>query len=230
MPRVNEKNRSFVFLAVVLVVGLLLIGVVSLIDNGVESRDEHIENPPKTNSLNLENKIANLRNQNFSPSAYSTLSTEIEASHSEKLITSQVKENLLASLSQKYSELVYERCESFLNGSNAYNSRELMGLLNQLEGITSGRPKISRYKEQISLYEYYSKTFPATVERFIEGGVGNFTDNTYINYKDSLQQMPGLDAKYRNTPKLNQIRSRLIAGLEDLYGRFTELDLEILNE
>lgn len=222
MIKLSEKNRSYIFLGGIVVVGIIFIGALMLFENEDVGRYEKVDDPPPTNSLSLESKIAQLSDQNFTPSIYSTLSTEIETSHSQDLITREVKENLISSLKTKYSNLVYNKCNFFLTGNSTNSSNEVFGLLKQVEGIIGADKRIDRYREQIRLYEYYTKVLPSKVQRFLQGGTLEFQERVYLQYKKELENMPGLDGKYRNTPKLSQIKTNFVAKLEKLYNEYSK--------
>ena len=222
MVKLTEKNRSVILLVGTLVLGILITGIVMLVENNDIERVELVNDNAKSNSTSLENKIYNLKVHNFDPASYSTISQEIDMSYKQDLITTAVRTNLETRLKSTYSDLVYSKCELFLMGNPINSSSNILSWLTQVERISARNAKIDNYRNQLKLYEYYSNVLPARVEYFIQGGTATFVESTYLAYKNELEAMPGLDPKYRNTAKFYQIKTRLISKLSTLYNIYSQ--------
>jgi len=214
MIKITEKNRSLVFLAATMIIGIIIVGVLMLVENNDIKSDEKVDNPANTNFKELENKIESLKNQNFNPTSYNTLATEIDASYQQELITGAAKNNLISNLTSVYSNLVYSRCEFYLTGNNLNTSTDVLNWLQQLENITSRNSKIDFYRSQISAYLYYSETLPTKVNDFISPGITNYDQSNYDILKEEVNNMPKLSGTYKNRSKFNAIRTNLISELE----------------
>ena len=214
MIKVTEKNRGLVFLAATMLIGILLIGLQMYRESDDIKSDEIVNDAANTNFKELEHKIENLKNQNFNPTSYSTLASEIDESYRQGLITSATKNNLISNLTSVYANLVYSRCEFFLTGNNLNTSSEVLNWLQQLENITSKNSKIEYYRAQISAYLYYSETLPNKVNKFISPGITNYDQSIYDSLKDEVKNMPKLTESYKNRSKFNAIRTSLISELE----------------
>lgn len=225
--KITEKNRSLVFLGGTMLIGLLVIGILVYFENNDVEGVEIVNQRANTNNQTLELKIKSLKTQNFNPNSYNTISTEINTSSDQELITPDQKTNLMLSLATVYSDLVYARCEFYLTGTGLDSSKNVTSWLNQLQNITAKNARIDNYRNQIKWYDYYSTTFPSQVNNFINGGTTSFEEAKYINYKNSLEKMPNLDAKYKNTAKFNQIRTQLTSRLNNLYNQWNQQEIGI---
>lgn len=224
--KITEKNRSLAFLGGTMLVGILIIGILMLSESTDVESVEIINEPVNSNFKILENKIKNLKTQNFNPNSYNTIATEIDASYQQDLITSAAKTNLTSSLSSVYATLVYNQCEMYLT-NNFGNSDNILSWLNQLEKISSKNAKIDKYRNQIKWYKYYSTSLPTKVNNFIAGGNTNFDENLYLKLKEEVQKMPSLESRYKNTAKFNTIRVQLTAGLTDFYNQWNQQEIGI---
>ncbi|SEB06527.1 hypothetical protein SAMN05443667_11919 [Flavobacterium gillisiae] len=220
MIKITEKNRSIVFLAGTILIGILLIGAVMYIEYDDVEDIEIVNEPPSTTFPILEKKIANLKQQNFNPTSYSTLATEIDASYQQGLINSSAKTNLITNLTSVYSGLVYNQCGFFLAGTNANSSTDVLNWLAQLERISAKNVKIDNYRNQIKWYQYYSLSLPTKVNNFIRPGITNYDEATYKVLKTEVQQMPNLKPEYKNKAKFSKIRTELTAKLERFNTQF----------
>lgn len=224
--KITEKNRSLAFLGGTMLVGILIVGILVLSESTDVESVEIVNEPVNTNFKILENKIKNLKTQNFNPNSYNTIATEIDASYQQDLITSAAKTNLTSSLSSVYATLVYNQCEMYLT-NNFGNSDNILSWLNQLEKISSKNAKIDKYRNQIKWYKYYSTSLPTKVNNFIAGGNTNFDENLYLKLKEEVQKMPSLESRYKNTAKFNTIRVQLTAGLTDFYNQWNQQEIGI---
>ncbi|MDI1317429.1 hypothetical protein [Flavobacterium sp.] len=213
MIKITEKNRSLVFLAATMIIGVLIVGVLILVENNDVQGVEIIDEQANTNFKDLENKIDILKNQNFDPNSYNTLATAIDASYEQGLINSSAKANLISNLTTVYSNLVYNRCEFYLTGNTMNTSTDVLNWLSQLESITSRNSSIDYYRGQINAYIYYSETLPNKVDSFISPGITNYNDTLYYSFKNEIDNMPKLQPKYRAKPLFNNIKTRLINEL-----------------
>jgi DNA repair ATPase RecN len=220
-----KKNRSLLFLIATMVIGVVLVGVLMFAENSDIKSDEIIDNPPPVPLKELENKIDNLKNQNFDPTCYNTLSIEIDASFQSGLITNTVKNNLQSNLATVYSNLVYNQCEFYLTGNRINTSTNILKWLQQLETITSRNSKIDYYRSQINAYDYYSEQFINKVNSFCN--TTEFDENVYSQLKTEANTMPRLNNKYKNNTKFNQIKQQSVAKLEIAYRRWAEQDSEL---
>ncbi|TXH79085.1 MAG: hypothetical protein E6Q79_00445 [Romboutsia sp.] len=220
-----KKNRSLLFLIVTMVIGVVLVGVLMFAENSDIKGDEIIDNPPSQGFKELENKINNLKNQNFDPTCYNTLSIEIDASFQSGLITNTVKNNLQSNLANVYSNLVYNQCEFYLTGNKINTSTNILKWLQQLETITSRNSKIDFYRSQIKAYDYYSEQFINRVNSFCN--TSEFDENVYSQLKTEANTMTKLNSKYKNNAKFNQIKQQSVAKLEIAYRRWAEQDSEL---
>lgn len=219
MIKITEKNRSLVFLAGTLVIGvLIIITLVFLESNDVEGI-EMVNEQANTNYKELEQRIDNLKNEKFIPTIYNTLASEIEESNRQDLITSSAKTNLITKLAAVYSDLVYNQCEIFLTGTNS-DSKDVVNWLKQLENITSNNAKIDYYRNQIKWYNYYATSLPNKVSSFISPGITNYEEDKYISLTNEVKAMSNLDIKYRNKPKFNSIKVNLITRLQNFNTQF----------
>lgn len=224
--KITEKNRSLVFLGGTMLAGILILGILMLSESTDVESVEIVNEPVNTNFKILENKIKNLKTQNFNPNSYNTIATEIDASYQQELITSSAKTNLISSLSSVYATLVYNQCEMYLT-NNFGNSDDILSWLNQLEKIRAKNARTDQYRNQIKWYKYYSTSLPTKVNNFIAGGNTNFDENVYLKLKEEVQKMPSLESRYKNTAKFNTIRVQLTAGLTDFYNQWNQQEIGI---
>jgi len=221
MIKVTEKNRGLVFLAATMLIGILLIGVQMYRESDDIKDGEIVNDAANTNVKELENKIESLKNQNFNPTSYNTLASEIDESYRQELITNAAKNNLMSNLTSVYSDLVYSRCEFYLTG-NLGTSTEVLSWLQQLENITARNSKIDFYRTQIKAYDYYSNQFTKKVDYFCQ--TGSFDESEYTQLKTEANTMPRLNAKYKSNRKFNQIKQQCIANLEIAYRNWAQED------
>jgi hypothetical protein len=220
--KITEKNRSLVFLAGTLVMGILIMGMLLFLEGNDVVGGTVVKDGVETNFKTLEVRIDNLKSQSFNPTSYNTIVAEIDASFQQELITGPAKTNLIDNLNNVYSDLVYKQCELFLT-SRTNNSKDVLAWLNQLQRITSRNSKIDNYRNQINLYNYYSSSLPNKVDRFIASGFGNYSDGVYDHLKNEVQNMPNFNATYKNSSKFSTLRKNLLYKLQlfnsDYYSR-----------
>lgn len=217
--KISEKNRSLVFLAGTLVMGILIISVLLFVESNDVEAVEIVNEQANTNFKALEAKIDDLKKQNFNPDNYSTIATDIGTSYQQDLITGSAKSNLLSKLTIVYSDLVYKQAELFLV-RDIGTSKEVLSWLNQLQTITSRNAKIDTYRNQIKWYNYYSTTLPNKVDAFIAPGITNYEENLYVKLKNEVQTMPNFDSSYKNRSKFNSIRYNLTSRLENFNAEY----------
>lgn len=223
MIKVTEKNRGLVFLAATMLIGILLIGVQMYRESDDIKDGEIVNDAANTNVKELENKIESLKNQNFNPTSYNTLASEIDESYRQALITNAAKNNLMSNLTSVYSDLVYSRCEFYLTG-NLGTSTEVLSWLQQLENITSRNSKTDYYRGQINAYDNYSINLPKEVDNFYGQP---FDESKYNELKSKVISMPKLDAKYKNNSKFNNIKNQNTIKLEEAYRNWAEQDNDL---
>lgn len=112
------KDNNFKILGIIILLGALIIGGLMFVENSDVDSNEIVDEKANTNYKELENKILALKNNNFDPSSYNTIATEINSSSERELITLSAKTNLMTNLSQVYSDLVLSRCEFYLTNNN----------------------------------------------------------------------------------------------------------------
>jgi hypothetical protein len=213
MIQITEKNRSLVFLAVTIILGALIVGVLVFVENNDVQSIDMVNDEANTNYKELESKIEDLKNQNFDPNSYNTLATAIDASYDQQLINSSAKSNLMSNLTNVYSNLVYSRCEFYLTGNTMNTSTDVLNWLNQLESITSRNSYIDYYRGQINAYVYYSETLPNKVDSFISPGITNYNDSLYYSFKNEVENMSKLQPKYRAKTLFTNLKAKLINDL-----------------
>ena len=211
--KITQKNRSLVFLAGTLVMGILIMGILLFLEDNDVVGGTIVNVPTDNNFKSLEVSIDNLKSQPFDATSYNTLVAEIDASFEQELITGPAKTNLIDNLNNVYSDLVYKQCELFLT-SRTNNSKDVLGWLNQLQQITSRNSKIDNYRNQINLYNYYSTTLPKKVDAFIASGFENYTDGVYDKLKNDVQNMPNFNDSYKNSSKFITLRKNLLYKLQ----------------
>jgi hypothetical protein len=209
--KITSQNRSLVFLAGTLVMGILIICLSLIVESKDIERVEIVNDKAKTNFKSIEYRIDNLKNQSFDPNIYNTIATEIDASFEQELITSSAKSNLVSKLTSVYTDLVYQQADIFLT-KNIGTSQEVLSWLNQLKRIGSVNAKTSTYIIQINLYNYYATALPNKVDEFIASG--HYTDEVYSQLKDEVQNMPNFSPSYKNNSKFIASRNKLIAKLQ----------------
>lgn len=220
MIKVNEKNRSFIFLAATMIVGLIIIGFQIFVDSDDVTDVETINKQVNPNYKVLETKIGNLKNQTFNPTSYNTLISNIDDSYLKHKITFEWKVNLTSKLTTAYSNLVYSQCEFYLSGYNIHTSTEVLSWLQQLENITSQNSKIEYYRGQINAYDDYTIYLPKEVDDFYS----NFDESKYNDLKNKVISMPKLDDKYKNNSKFKNIKEQNSSKLEEAYRNWAEQD------
>lgn len=212
--KVTEQNRSLVFLAGTLVIGILIIGVLLFVESNDVEGVTIVNEQANTNFKVLETKIEALKKQNFDSYSYNTIVTEINSSFEQDLITGSAKSNLVTKLTTVYSDLVFKQCNFFLC-NNTGTGQEVSSWLNQLEQITSKNSKIDNYKSQIKWYNYYATTLPNIIQAFIAPGITNYEEDKYTKLKKEVQTMPNFDLPYKNNTKFKGIRANLTSQLVD---------------
>jgi hypothetical protein len=216
-----KENRSLLFLIITIIIGIVLIGLLRITEDiNVPSSDLNLEQP-KTSYKELENKIELIKSQKFDPTSYNTIATEIESSYEQKLITNIVKNNLLIKLENVYSNLIFNKCELYLNSNNLNTSTDLLNWLQELKNITSNN-KLVYYNSQIKAYDYYSIQFIKKVNVFCDSG--NFDENEYGQLKNEANSMPKLNSKYKNNNKFIRIKNQCVNKLELAYRVWNEQD------
>jgi hypothetical protein len=217
--KITEQNRSLVFLAVTMLIGVLIVGGLMFFENTDVEAVEIVDKAADTNIKTLESKIKNLKTQNFNPSSYNTIATEIDGSYQQELITIDAKTNLMSSLSSVYSDLIYSQCETFLS-NNYGNSDDITSWLSQLEKITSKNARIDKYFSQIKWYNYYSGQLPKLVDDFVGKGIQNYDEDKYKSLIKEVNEMPNFEPAYKNQSKFNKIKAELISKLQSYNAEF----------
>jgi len=223
--RNTEQKRSVIFLGFTLLLGALLIGGMLLF----ETKTPGVIGGPgiivdgKEKVKEIETKINNLNYQEFDPSCFSSLKTEIDTNYELDIFPSSSKTYLTNKLNSVYSDLVYKQCEIFLK-KDIGNYKVLNSWLLKLEIVISKNAKIDYYKNQIKAFDYYTRSLPKEVDFFCKQP---FDENRYKELKKIVNDMPKLDIKYKNNTKFNNIKNQNIKKLEAAYRSWVEPDNDL---
>jgi hypothetical protein len=226
MIKLTDKNRNVAILGGILITGILLIGLVMFFENDDVEGIEIVNTATATNSGILENKIRDLKIQRFDPTSYNSISTDINASFDEGLITRSKKDVLMTNLLTTYSDLLYSSCELYLKGISSNNSAELIKWLHYLEKTTSKNRSIEYYEAQIKAYDKYSITLPRVVDSFCSSG--EFDEDKYSDLQSEVQNMWLLEDKYKNNSKFILIKRECLQKLGDAYRSWAEQDDDLI--
>ncbi|CAM3774869.1 hypothetical protein FLGE108171_14620 [Flavobacterium gelidilacus] len=222
MIKITDKNRSGIILGGILLIGILLIGFVMYFENDEVESMNKVNDPAPTNVKALESLISNLKTQKFDASNYASIASEINGSHTEGLITGSAKNNLLNNLNTAYADLVYAKCEGYLNTNSNHTSGDIFKWLTQLENIISKNRRIEYYRGQIKAYDHYAVSLPNKINNFCR--LGNFDEEKYLKLKNEMNEMSSLDNKYKSKSKFINIKLENINMLENAYRDWIEID------
>jgi hypothetical protein len=218
-----KENRSFKFLALLFIVGVLGIGVTTMMESDTifVSTEEEVTN---SNYKDLQTEIKNFEsNKNWKLADYQTVEAGINTSAEAELISGTTKGNLLTTLNNALEKKTFKRCEAYLSSQRNDNPSELKELLNTLLNVVASRSKINFYKTQIDKYNYYEKVLPNKVNNFA-GDLYNYTDDQYNYYLNQVTNMPGFDIKYKNHSKFRSIAKNLKIDLDNANFKFYNSD------
>jgi hypothetical protein len=206
---------------IVLLSGVLLLGGLFAFENfqthEIDESEpvEEIETPEATNenaiNIQLEKKIDSLKLKEFNLEDYSLLMTEIHSNYVNEAYTASIKLSLENKLIDTFSDLIFKQADSFLLRENR-NSHQVLDRLNFAEQNGAPTTKVNYFKRQIKWHSYYAYTLPAKVNNFISGGITNYSDEEYEDFKEEILEMPNLDKKYHTT-KFENLRKELIHNL-----------------
>jgi hypothetical protein len=222
MEKINnffKENRSFKFLALLFIVGVLGIGVMTMMESDTifTSTEEEETN---SNFKDLQKEITTFENKsNWKLEDYKIAEVSIASSAEAELISGTTKGNLLTTLNNALEQKTFKRCEAYLSSQRNDNPSELKELLNTLLNLVASSTKINFYKTQIDKYNYYEKVLPNKVYNFA-GDLFNYTDDQYNYYLNQVTFMPGFDNKYKNHSKFRSIAKNLKIDLDNANFRF----------
>jgi hypothetical protein len=214
-----KENRSFKFLALLFIVGILGIGVMSMMESDTifTSTEEEGTN---SNFKDLQKEITTFESKtNWNLEDYKIVEVSITTSAEAELISGTTKGNLLTTLNNALEQKTFKRCEAYLSSLRNDNPVELKELLNTLLNVVASSNKINFYKNQIEKYNYYEKVLPSKVNNFT-GDLFNYTDDQYNNYINQATNMPGFDNRYKNHSKFRTIARNLKNDLDNANFRF----------
>jgi hypothetical protein len=210
-----RENRSFKFLAKLFLVGVLGIGVMTIINNP-DAILPPLDEPPPSSPLNeLQKEITTFESKiNWKLEDYKIVEVSITTSAEAELISGTTKGNLLISLNNTLEQKTFKRCEAYLSSLRNDNPAELKTLLNTLLNVVASSSKINFYKTQIDKYNYYEKILPSEVIKFVSNPI-NYEDEVYTNFSKELNDMDGFEGKYKNHSKFTSIAENLKEKLDD---------------
>ncbi|WP_312139218.1 hypothetical protein [Sphingobacterium sp.] len=188
----NSKYRGLYFLGATIILGLLIIGVMRLINqnNAVKTHENSSNITSKSNTHGIiEQKIGELSIQNVDPSLYNILLIEIENGAGQGLFNEDMKEMLLNNLNQKYQSLVIQKINGYLN-IDPVNFGEVDKYLSHIDGVFGASKEIGEIKSKIKAIQYYNVTLPQKINAFINDGYGNFEESTFQNLMRELNTVP----------------------------------------
>lgn len=188
----NSKYRGLYFLGATIILGLLIIGVMRLINqnHAVKTHENSSDITSKSNTHGIiEQKIGELSIQNVDPSLYNILLIEIENGAGQGLFNEDMKEMLLNNLNQKYQSLVIQKINGYLN-VDPVNFGEVDKYLSHIDGVFGASKEIGEIKSKIKAIQYYNVTLPQKINAFINDGYGNFEESTYQNLMRELNTVP----------------------------------------
>jgi hypothetical protein len=223
-----KENRSFKFLALLFIVGVLGIGVMTMMESDTifTSTEEEETN---SNFKDLQKEITTFENKsNWKLEDYKIAEVSIASSAEAELISGTTKGNLLTTLNNALEQKTFKRCEAYLSSQRNDNPKELKELLNTLLNIVASRSKINFYKNQIEKYNYYEKVLPSKVNNFT-GDLFNYTDDQYNYYLNQVTNMPGFDNRYKNHSKFRTIARNLKINLDNANFKFYNSDEDDMN-
>ncbi|WP_313360127.1 hypothetical protein [Empedobacter sp.] len=219
------EKRKLIILGSVIVIGLLLIGGVTVFEGSNISGPEMVNNKAGSNKNDLEKKIENFKKDNFQPELYSTLLMEINSSKDQGLIESSSAIYLTEELNNVYKNHVFNKADYFLNQGNG-DKNTVLTYLSSLEKAIGKDARIDFYKTQIPKYDYYANSFPGKVTSFTNGNLASFSTGKYTSLKNEAENMPGLDNQYKSKGKFTSIKSNAVSKLNSYKSRFEEYDRE----
>lgn len=219
-----RENRSFKFLALLFLVGVLGIGVMTMMESDTIYTNTDEEG---TNSIykDLQNEITTFENKsNWKLIDYKIAEVSITSSAEAELISGTTKGNLLTTLNNALELKTFQRCEAYLSSQRTDNPLELKEFLNILLNVVASSTKINFYKTQIDKYNYYEKELPNKVNKFTSKPI-YYDDEDYNNYSKEVINMPGFENKYKNHNKFKKISKKLKTKLDkfniDFYSQVT---------
>jgi hypothetical protein len=222
MKKINNffrENRSFKFLALLFIVGVMGIGVMTMMESDTIFTSTEEE---ETISIfkDLQKEITTFENKtNWKLSDYKIAEVSITTSAEAELISGSTKGNLITTLNNALKRKTFQRCEAYLLSQKNDNPSELKQLLNTLMNVVASSDKINFYKIQIDKYIYYEKVLPSKVNNFTSNLFG-YSDVLYNYYLNSVKNMPGFDNRYKNHLKFKKISQKLKVDLDNVNFRF----------
>lgn len=190
--KMNSKYRGLYFLGATIVLGLLIIGIMRIMNQNNETKTHEKSSTTASQSNTheiIEQKIGDLSIQNIDPSLYNTLLIEIENGASQGLFNGDMKDMLFNNLNEKYKSIVLQKINGYLN-VDPVNFAEVDKYLSHVEGVFGASKEIGEIKSKIKTIQYYTVTLPQKVNAFINDGYGNFEESTYQNLMKELNSVP----------------------------------------
>ncbi len=223
-----RENRSFKFLVLLFIVGVLGIGVMTMMESDTIFTSAEEEDTISV-FKDLQKEITTFENKiNWKLEDYKIVEVSITTSAEAELISGTTKGNLLISLNNTLEQKTFKRCEAYLSSQRNDNPSELKELLNTLLNVVASSIKINFYKTQIDKYNYYEKVLPSKVNNFA-GDLYNYTDEQYNYYLNQVTNMPGFDNRYKNHSKFRTIARNLKNDLDNANFKFYNSDEDDMN-
>ena len=217
----NNKYRGLYFLGATIVLGLLIIGIMRMMNqnNGMKTPEKNSATASKSNTHQvIEQKIEELTIQNIDPSLFNALLIEIENGASQGLFNGDMKNMLFNSLNQKYQSLALQKLNGYVD-VDPINYAEVDKYLGHYKGVFGESGAIRELQGRIKTIQYYTVTLPQKVNAFIKAGFGNFEDTTYQNLMKELSNVPG---NLRKRKFINSSVTKLQADLINYKAEFEE--------
>ena len=222
----NDNKRTLYFMGGTVLAGLLLVGVMYIVNFIQKPKIPETEKitVPTSNHKVLQSKIDNLTIDTVTPVVYNSLRAEITTSRDQKMFTPIIATNLLTSLQEKYEELSFIKADRII-GRDPINEDALNPILSHLSSIGANSNRISLYKKKVQQIKYYTIILPARVNAFTAQSFTDYNSNTYKTLRDEFEKLPNLDASLKNRSSILSMRRICISKLDAYYQAYVKYDM-----
>ena len=222
----NDNKRTLYFMGGTVLAGLLLVGIMYIINIKKEpEKEKPVEiTPTASNHKDLQNKIDNLTIDTISPIVYNSLRAEITTSRDQKMFTPVIATNLLTSLQKKYEELSFIKADRII-ARDPINEDVLNPILSHLSSIGANSNTINLYKKKVQQIKYYTITLPARVNAFTTQSFTEYNSNIYKSLRDEFERLPNLDTSLKNRSSILSMRRICIGKLDAYYQAYVKYDM-----
>jgi hypothetical protein len=201
-------KRQLFFILLTISLGSVLIAIILFLDF-IENIDIQNSTINFSNVRILEDKITNLSSAEYDPYKYACLDAEIYSSHRIGLVSQSAEDNLILQLKNRQLDNVIQHCDNYLLGqSNKYSSNKLLYWLYDLSKVYPENKKVEYFIGQINAYNNYIFNLSADVNKFVNDGSYCLDKKTYDALKGRLENIKGLDKKYKITKIIKNIKNR----------------------